>query len=81
MSRNIAYVSQSAWIFSGTLKENVLCGQTYDREKYDKVIKACALDKVCLSGQLQAYGLIFPEFRHEFFFSRISKIFISVTRR
>ncbi|XP_028401399.1 multidrug resistance-associated protein 4-like [Dendronephthya gigantea] len=45
MSRNIAYVSQSAWVFSGTLKENVLFGQTYDREKYHKVIKACALDK------------------------------------
>ncbi|CAB3995223.1 Multidrug resistance-associated 4, partial [Paramuricea clavata] len=45
MSRNIAYVSQSAWVFSGTLKENVLFGQPYNREKYNKVIKACALDK------------------------------------
>jgi ABC-type uncharacterized transport system fused permease/ATPase subunit len=48
MSRNIAYVSQTAWVFSGTLKENVLFGQPYDREKYKKVITACALDKVCL---------------------------------
>ncbi len=48
MSRNIAYVSQSAWVFSGTLKENVLFGQPYNREKYNKVIKACALDKVGL---------------------------------
>ena len=48
ISRNLAYVSQSAWAFSGTLKENVLFGQPYIKEKYKKVIKACALDKVCL---------------------------------
>ena len=47
MSRNVAYVPQSAWVFSGTLKENVLFGEPYNKEKYNKVIKACALDKVC----------------------------------
>lgn len=46
MSKSIAYVSQSAWVFSGTVKENVLFGQPYMKEKYNKVIKACALDKV-----------------------------------
>ena len=46
MSRNVAYVPQSAWVFSGTLRENVVFGQPYNREKYQKVIKACALDKV-----------------------------------
>lgn len=44
--QNVAYVSQSAWTFTGTLRENVLFGQQYEKEKYDKVIMACALDKV-----------------------------------
>ncbi|XP_046853156.1 ATP-binding cassette sub-family C member 4-like isoform X2 [Xenia sp. Carnegie-2017] len=43
--QHVAYVSQSAWTFTGTLRENVLFGQKYEKEKYDKVIMACALDK------------------------------------
>lgn len=52
MSRKVAYVSQSAWVFSGTLKENILFGQRYVKEKYNRVIKACALDKVCFVNLL-----------------------------
>ena len=40
---NIAYVSQSAWIFSGTVRDNILFGNEYGEEKYQKVIIACAL--------------------------------------
>ena len=40
---NIAYVSQTPWIFFGTVQENVLFGQTFDEEKYKTVIEACAL--------------------------------------
>ena len=42
-SGTIAYVSQTAWVFSGTLRENVLFGEPYDEKKYAEVIKACAL--------------------------------------
>jgi len=42
-SGTIAYVSQTAWVFSGTLRENVLFGEPYDKKKYAEVIKACAL--------------------------------------
>ncbi|XP_027711485.1 multidrug resistance-associated protein 4 [Vombatus ursinus] len=41
----IAYVSQQPWVFSGTVRSNILFGKNYEKEKYDKVIKACALKK------------------------------------
>ncbi|XVF86794.1 hypothetical protein PTKIN_Ptkin18bG0071300 [Pterospermum kingtungense] len=42
---SIAYVSQISWIQSGTIRDNILCGKPMDAAKYEKVIKACALDK------------------------------------
>ena len=42
----VSYASQDPWVFSATLRENVLFGSPYDKEWYNKVIKACALDKV-----------------------------------
>ncbi|KAJ0007144.1 hypothetical protein Pint_28812 [Pistacia integerrima] len=42
---SIAYVSQTSWIQSGSIRDNVLYGKPMDKERYDKAIKACALDK------------------------------------
>ena len=42
----VSYASQEPWVFSDTLRENILFGSPYDREWYNKVIKVCALDKV-----------------------------------
>ena len=39
----LAYVPQSAWVFSGTVRENVLFGEPYNEEWYTKVLEACAL--------------------------------------
>ncbi|XP_031385823.1 ABC transporter C family member 8 [Punica granatum] len=41
----IAYVSQAAWIQSGTVRDNILFGKPMDEERYEKAIKSCALDK------------------------------------
>uniref|UniRef100_A0A673BQA9 Multidrug resistance-associated protein 5-like n=1 Tax=Sphaeramia orbicularis TaxID=375764 RepID=A0A673BQA9_9TELE len=38
-----AYVSQQAWILNHSLKENILFGNEYDREKYCTVLEACCL--------------------------------------
>ena len=46
LSGKVAYISQQPWVFSGTLKENILFGQEYIKEKYDEVIRVCALEKV-----------------------------------
>ncbi|KAL5164666.1 ABC transporter C family member 3 [Glycine soja] len=40
-----AYVSQSPWIQSGKIEDNILFGKEMDREKYDKVLEACSLTK------------------------------------
>lgn len=42
----IAYVSQEAWIFNGTLKNNITFGQELDEKKYQRVIEICALQRV-----------------------------------
>ena len=42
----IGYASQQAWIFNGTVKENILFGQKFDKDRYLEVIDACALQKV-----------------------------------
>ena len=39
----LVYVPQVAWVFSGTLRENILFGQPYDEHRYTRIIKACAL--------------------------------------
>ncbi|KAJ1563969.1 hypothetical protein HK096_010186 [Nowakowskiella sp. JEL0078] len=40
----IAYVSQSPWLVSGSIKENILFGFEYDEIWFWEVVKACALD-------------------------------------
>ncbi|BFG24302.1 hypothetical protein CerSpe_105780 [Prunus speciosa] len=41
----MAYVSQTSWIQSGTVRDNILYGKPMDENKYEKTINACALDK------------------------------------
>ncbi|CAA0823920.1 ABC transporter C family member 5, partial [Striga hermonthica] len=45
ISGSAAYVSQSAWIQSGSIEENVLFGSPMDKAKYKAVIHACSLKK------------------------------------
>ncbi|XP_004305814.1 PREDICTED: ABC transporter C family member 8-like [Fragaria vesca subsp. vesca] len=42
---SIAYVSQIPWIQSGTVRDNILYGKPMEKNRYEKAIKACALDK------------------------------------
>ncbi|KAJ1077361.1 hypothetical protein K5549_014428 [Capra hircus] len=41
----IAYVSQQPWVFPGTVRSNILFGKKYEKDRYEKVIKACALEE------------------------------------
>uniref|UniRef100_A0A087YK27 ATP-binding cassette sub-family C member 5 n=1 Tax=Poecilia formosa TaxID=48698 RepID=A0A087YK27_POEFO len=38
-----AYVSQQAWIFHGTVQENILMGEAFNQAKYDRVLDVCSL--------------------------------------
>ncbi|KAK4754038.1 hypothetical protein SAY87_002142 [Trapa incisa] len=42
---SIAYVSQSSWIQSGTVRDNILFGKPMDKDRYEMAVKSCALDK------------------------------------
>ncbi|CAI9178849.1 unnamed protein product [Rangifer tarandus platyrhynchus] len=41
----IAYVSQQPWVLPGTVRSNILFGKKYEEERYEEVIKACALEE------------------------------------
>ena len=43
MAGSVFYVSQEPWIFSATIKENILFGKAYVKDKFDDIISACSL--------------------------------------
>ncbi|XP_039820639.1 putative ABC transporter C family member 15 isoform X2 [Panicum virgatum] len=45
VSGSKAYVPQTAWILSGNIRDNILFGNPYDKEKYERIIQACTLTK------------------------------------
>ena len=41
----ISYVSQTAWIQSGTIQDNILFGSAMDSERYKETLERCSLVK------------------------------------
>uniref|UniRef100_A0A4W2HQ67 Multidrug resistance-associated protein 4 n=1 Tax=Bos indicus x Bos taurus TaxID=30522 RepID=A0A4W2HQ67_BOBOX len=52
----IAYVSQQPWVFPGTVKSNILFGKKYKEDRYEEVIRACALEELLKEGDLTEIG-------------------------
>ena len=42
---SIAYCSQTPWLINGSILDNIIGFSQYDKEWYDKVLYACALEK------------------------------------
>lgn len=42
---SIVYVPQTAWVFSGTVRENILFSKPYDEKRYQETLEACDLAK------------------------------------
>ena len=45
LNGTISYSPQESWCFAGSIRDNILMGQKIDHDKYQTVIKACALEK------------------------------------
>ncbi len=41
----VSYVSQEPWIFPSSIKQNILFGRLYDKDKFRLILKLCCLDK------------------------------------
>ncbi|KAJ2662103.1 hypothetical protein IWW48_001999 [Coemansia sp. RSA 1200] len=40
---DIAYVGQDTWLRNATFRENILFGEEYEKERYEEVLRVCAL--------------------------------------
>ncbi|XP_022081039.1 ATP-binding cassette sub-family C member 8-like isoform X2 [Acanthaster planci] len=55
----IAFAAQRPWLINGSLRDNILFGQPYHAKRYQKVIKACALQadiEILPAGDLTEIG-------------------------
>ncbi|MCJ1476928.1 hypothetical protein MMC13_005597 [Lambiella insularis] len=45
LTESVAYCAQQAWLLNDTIKQNILFASAYDKDRYDKVLEACALTR------------------------------------
>lgn len=55
----IAYSGQQPWLTTGTIRDNILFGESYRHKRYEKIIETCALKSdldVMPNGDLTQVG-------------------------
>jgi ATP-binding cassette, subfamily C (CFTR/MRP), member 2 len=40
----VAFVPQASWLLTGTVRDNILFGLPFNKERYDRVIRDCSLE-------------------------------------
>ena len=40
----IAYLSQMPWVFSGTIRDNILFGRSFDLKRYQEIVEVCCME-------------------------------------
>lgn len=40
------YIAQQPWVFTASLKQNIIFGSPFIQEKFDRIVDACSLRKV-----------------------------------
>ena len=41
---SVSYAPQDPWVFSGSVKQNIIFGQPFDEDRYMRVLEVCALE-------------------------------------
>ncbi|KAJ2088972.1 hypothetical protein IW138_003813 [Coemansia sp. RSA 986] len=57
--RDIAYVAQESWLRNATIRENILFGEPYNQERYEEVLRVCALKpdlRILVAGDMTEIG-------------------------
>ena len=59
MNGRLALVTQQAWIYNDTFRENLIVGQQYEAESYKNVLRVCSLEsdiELLASGETTEIG-------------------------
>ncbi|XP_077992618.1 ATP-binding cassette sub-family C member 4-like [Glandiceps talaboti] len=76
-SGHVLYVPQEDWIFKGTIRENILCHQQYNEEKYRNIIQICQLQDEFIDFMKGDETYITNDFR---FVSSSTRVKINIAR-